>query len=153
MYHLVYIPFHTNMGCYLGGIIIGVIYYKQRKHYHTGNRAWYLQLLWYLTVPIGFLCLMSNMIFYQYNFEKPSVWMAAYYPTVKHMWIFLGAIMIYGVIYEYSKIIKGFLNFSIFVPLGRLTYCAYVCHVFMLKNVFFGTREVGYFSKVSLVRS
>ncbi|KAL9700829.1 hypothetical protein quinque_004270 [Culex quinquefasciatus] len=151
MYHLVYIPFHTNMGCYLGGIIMGLIYYKQRKNYHTGNRAWYLQLIWYLTVPIGFLCLMSNMIFYQYNFEKPSIWMAIFYPTMKHMWIFLGAIMIYGVIYEYSKVIKGFLNFSIFVPLGRLTYCAYVCHVFMLKNVFFGTREVGYFSKVSLL--
>ncbi|XP_055628631.1 nose resistant to fluoxetine protein 6-like [Toxorhynchites rutilus septentrionalis] len=151
MYHMVYIPFHTNMGCYFGGIILGTIYYKQRKNYHKGNRSWFLQLLWYCTVPVGFLCLMSNMIFYQYNFEKPSIWMAIFYPVMKNMWIFLGTITLYGVIYQYNKVINGFLNFSIFVPLGRLTYCAYVCHVFMLKNVFFGTREIGYFSKMSLL--
>lgn len=151
MYQLIYVPFHTNMGCYLGGIILGMIYYKQRTNHHTGNRAWYLQTLWYLVVPVGFLCLMSNSIFYQYNFEKPAIWMAVFYPVMKHMWIFLGAIMLYGIIYEYSKPIKAFLNFSVFVPLGRLTYCAYVCHVFMLKNAFFGMREMGYFSKMSLL--
>ncbi|XP_058830752.1 nose resistant to fluoxetine protein 6-like [Topomyia yanbarensis] len=150
MYQTVYIPFHTNMGCYFGGVILGMIYYKQRKLSHKGNRSWYLKLLWYGSAPVGLLCLMCNMIFYVYNFEKPSIWMALYYPVMKNMWIFLGAIMLYGVIHEYNKTIKEFLNFSIFVPLGRLTYCAYVCHVFMLKNVFFGTREVGYFSKMSL---
>ncbi|XP_062550135.1 nose resistant to fluoxetine protein 6-like [Armigeres subalbatus] len=151
MYQLIYIPFHTNMGCYLGGIILGMIYYKQRKNHHVGNRAWYLRVLWYFVVPVGFLSLMSNSIFYEYNFEKPAIWMAIFYPVVKHMWIFLGALMIYGIIYEYSRQIKGFLNFSVFVPLGRLTYCAYVCHVFMLKNTFFGMREMGYFSKMSLI--
>ncbi|XP_058461156.1 nose resistant to fluoxetine protein 6-like [Malaya genurostris] len=151
MYQAVYIPFHTNMGCYLGGLILGMIYYKQRKHNHDSNRSWYLKTLWYGVVPIGLLCMMSNMMFYVYDFEKPSIWMAIYYPVMKNMWIFLGAIMLYGLIHEYNKTIKAFLNFSIFVPLGRLTYCAYVCHVFMLKNVFFGTREVGYFSKMSLL--
>lgn len=151
MYQLTYVPFHTNMGCYLGGIVMGIIYYKQRKNHHEGNRAWYLQALWYLVVPVGILCLMSNSIFYLNKFEKPAIWMAVFYPVMKHMWIALGAIMVYGIIYEYSKPIKGFLNFSVFVPLGRLTYCAYVCHVFMLKNTFFGTREMGYFSKMSLL--
>ncbi|XP_053687401.1 nose resistant to fluoxetine protein 6-like isoform X2 [Sabethes cyaneus] len=150
MYQLVYIPFHTNMGCYFGGVILGIIYYKQRKLRHSGNKSWYMKLLWYGTAPVGVLCLMSNSIFYLYNFEKPSIWMAIYYPIMKNMWVFLGAMMLYGIIYEYSKVIKGFLNFSIFVPLGRLTYCAYVCHVFMMKNVFFGTREVGYYSKMAL---
>ncbi|EAT36801.1 AAEL011139-PA, partial [Aedes aegypti] len=151
MYQLIYVPFHTNMGCYLGGIMLGMIYYKQRTNHHEGNRSWYLKVLWYLVVPVGFLCLMSNSIFYKYNFEKPAIWMAVFYPVMKHMWILLGAIMIYGIIYEYSKPIKAFLNFSIFVPLGRLTYCAYVCHVFMLKNAFFAMREMGYFSKMSLL--
>ncbi|XP_055533122.1 nose resistant to fluoxetine protein 6-like [Wyeomyia smithii] len=150
MYQLVYIPFHTNLGCYFGGVILGIIYYKQRKHRHNGNQSWYMKLLWYGAAPIGLLCLMSNTIFYVNNFEKPSIWMAIYYPVMKNIWVFLGAIILYGIIYEYNRVIKGFLYFSIFVPLGRLTYCAYVCHVFMLKNVFFGSREVGYFSKMSL---
>lgn len=40
MYREVYIPTHTNMGCYLGGIILGAIYYSQRKNHAVGNRAW-----------------------------------------------------------------------------------------------------------------
>ncbi|XP_055610840.1 nose resistant to fluoxetine protein 6-like [Uranotaenia lowii] len=149
MYHQIYIPFHTNMGCYLGGILLGAIYFHQRQKFHDGNRAWYLKAIFYCTVPLGAMVMYANSIFYENDFPKPSIWMAIFYPTLKHSWIFLGAILIYGVIYEYSGVLKRFLNFSIFVPLGRLTYCAYVCHVFMLKNVFFGNREVAYFSKMN----
>uniref|UniRef100_A0A8D8L8R5 Nose resistant to fluoxetine protein 6 n=6 Tax=Culex pipiens TaxID=7175 RepID=A0A8D8L8R5_CULPI len=153
MYREVYIPTHTNMGCYLGGIILGAIYYSQRKNHAVGNRAWYLQLLWYIVVPVGFLTMMSNVIFYQNNFEKPSLWMALFYPAMKNSWVLLGAISLYGMIYEYNKLVKDFLSSSFFVPLGRLSYCAYVCHMALLKLVFFGTRETRYFGQMALISS
>uniref|UniRef100_A0A1S4GUU3 Acyl_transf_3 domain-containing protein n=1 Tax=Anopheles gambiae TaxID=7165 RepID=A0A1S4GUU3_ANOGA len=150
MYHKIYIPFHTNIGCYIGGVVYGYLYYRVRTSDNKGNRSGFLKFLWYMTVPCGILTLMLSMIFYSYNFEKPSLWIALFFPLHKNAWALFGAIVLYGIIYNYNRFIKSVVNFPLFVPLGRLTYCAYISHVFFLKNFFYGTRDIAYFSHVSM---
>ncbi|XP_058123502.1 nose resistant to fluoxetine protein 6-like [Anopheles ziemanni] len=150
MYHKIYIPFHTNIGCYLGGVVYGYLYYRVRTSDNKGNRSGFLKFLWYMTVPCAMLTLMLSMIFYTNNFEKPSVWIAIFFPLHKNAWALFGAIVLYGIIYNYNRFVKSVVNFPLFVPLGRLTYCAYISHVFFLKNFFYGSREIGYFSQVSM---
>ncbi|XP_035910418.1 nose resistant to fluoxetine protein 6-like [Anopheles stephensi] len=150
MYHKIYIPFHTNIGCYVGGVVYGYLYYRVRASDSKGNRSGFLKFLWYITVPCGMLTLMISMIFYTNNFEKPSLWISLFFPLHKNAWALFGAIVLYGIIYNYNRFVKSVVNFPAFVPLGRLTYCAYISHVFFLKNFFYGTRDIPYFSNVSM---
>ena len=39
MYHKIYIPFHTNIGCYIGGVVYGYLYYRVRTSDNKGNRS------------------------------------------------------------------------------------------------------------------
>ncbi|XP_035784915.1 nose resistant to fluoxetine protein 6-like [Anopheles albimanus] len=150
MYHKIYVPFHTNMGCYIGGVVYGYLYHRIRTSDNKGNTSRFLKFLWYMTVPCGMLVMMISMIFYANNFEKPSLWIAIFFPLHKNAWALFGAIVMYGLIYNYNRFIKSVVNFPLFVPLGRLTYCAYISHVFFLKNFFYGSREIGYFSHTTM---
>ncbi|XP_055604214.1 nose resistant to fluoxetine protein 6-like [Uranotaenia lowii] len=134
MYRHVYIPLHSNMGCYFGGIIFGTIYSSLRKTAHRPSQSLFLRLIWHMVVPVAFLSLISYRFFYENYFPKPSLWMAIYYPIMKHLWIFLFTFLVYGVIGNYNGLIKRFLNYPAFLILGRLTFCAYLSHMFVLKN-------------------
>ncbi|XP_055610780.1 nose resistant to fluoxetine protein 6-like [Uranotaenia lowii] len=139
-YQLVYLPFHTNMVAFFGGLIVGVLYIRYRKEYSKGNRAWYIQLLWNFTVPLSYFLMISTRPLYN-DYPKPSLWLAALNPLLQLTWLAVAICFIYGLLYNFYGPIKQFLNYQAFIPLGRLSYCAYMVHIFVLKYLLFGSKN------------
>lgn len=67
-------------------------------------------IIWYSAVPISLTMLMSGYIFYHYDFNKPTFWIAFYSSLLKNLWGLLGAAVITGMAFgigcKYSNIKK-----------------------------------------------
>lgn len=48
-------------------------------------------------IPIAFAALLSGYIFYEYNFEKPALWIGFYSACMKNVWGLFGATAITGI--------------------------------------------------------
>jgi hypothetical protein len=70
----IYVPTHTNMGCYLVGIWAGLKMHKMEAPTRTLSH----KINFYLVTILGNIVIMSGYIFYVYDFEKPSLWSALY---------------------------------------------------------------------------
>jgi hypothetical protein len=69
-----YIPTHTNLGCYLIGIWAGYMMHKLK----VPSRTLWHKIFFHLITFGGFVVIMSGYIFYIYEFEKPSLWCALF---------------------------------------------------------------------------
>lgn len=56
-----------------------------------------LMVLWYSTVPACLLALLSGYIFYNYEFEKPALWISVYAVTIRNMWGLFLSILVIGI--------------------------------------------------------
>lgn len=57
----------------------------------------FLSIVWWCMIPIAFLALLSGFLFYDNEFEKPSLWIAIYSAFIKNMWGIFGATVITGI--------------------------------------------------------
>lgn len=126
-------------------------------------------------VPFGFIILLSGFIFYAYDFETPSVWMAVYAACSKNLWGIVIAIIIIGFsrglgskfVEEIVKslafylmnnlnfnldFILKFMNSSIFKLLGKITYSIYLCHTVIIRILVGDIRQPSYVSDVKIVK-
>lgn len=150
-YQKAYIPLHVNLGNYIAGIITGMIYLNlQKTNTDPAQKKWF-RIIWYLTVPTAFASLLSNYFFYEYNFEKPSLWMAAFFPLAKNTWGIYTCVFMIGQTYGISAVLKRIFNHRIFEPLGRITYTAYLGHVFVMRVVALSTRTPVHFNYIGTV--
>jgi hypothetical protein len=69
-----YAPTHTNMICYLIGLWAGFLLYKIRPP----ARPTLHKFFFVMVTLTGFGVIMSGYMFYEYDFEKPSLWCACY---------------------------------------------------------------------------
>ncbi|XP_055533124.1 nose resistant to fluoxetine protein 6-like isoform X2 [Wyeomyia smithii] len=153
LYLKAYIPFHVNIGNYLAGIIAGLLFlYLQEKNINVAKKMWFC-ILWYLTYPVALFSLMIHYMFYVYDFEKPSIWMAIYFPLMKHSWGLFVGIVFLGFMHGIAPPLSRILDHRIFEPLGRISYAAYLCHVFVMRVVFLPNRSPYYFSPMALLTS
>lgn len=119
MYHNIYIPSYTNFGSFLFGMIGGYLYCLHKQGHIDLVRTkvsgilyadtpalqriqWRflfqrLSIVWWCMIPIAFLALLSGFLFYDNEFEKPSLWIAIYSAFIKNMWGIFGATVITGI--------------------------------------------------------
>ncbi|XP_062542684.1 nose resistant to fluoxetine protein 6-like isoform X2 [Armigeres subalbatus] len=150
-YQRAYIPLHVNLGNYLAGIIAGMIYLKLRKSNTDPAQKGWFRTLWYLVPPAVIGTLLINYIFYEYDFAKPSLWMAVFYPIAKYSWGIYISIFIIGQIFAISPVLRRIFDHRIFEPLGRLTYAAYLCHVFLMRLYVLSLRTPIHFNYIGSV--
>lgn len=60
------------------------------------QRKQLLPIFWYSMIPIAFLGFLSGYIFYENDFEKPALWIAAYAAAIKSLWGIFGATVVIG---------------------------------------------------------
>ncbi|KXJ74104.1 hypothetical protein RP20_CCG014358 [Aedes albopictus] len=147
-YQRAYIPLHVNLGNYLAGIIAGMIYLRLKQSNTDPVQKRWFRILWYFVFPAVFGTLLVNYIFYEYDFAKPSLWMAAFYPIAKYSWGIYAGVFMMGQIYGISPILKRIFNHRIFEPLGRLTYSAYLGHVFVMRVTVLNLRSPLHFNYI-----
>ncbi|XP_063697874.1 nose resistant to fluoxetine protein 6-like [Culicoides brevitarsis] len=132
-YQKFYLPSHMNIGPYLYGMITGVLLHNIRLFKVKITQSRLLTGIWYLVVPIAVGTLLSGFIFYENNFEKPSLWIAIYASVSKNSWGLLGIIFILGLVSGASKLVKNFLDHPVFKPLGKITFSVFLCHTFIIR--------------------
>lgn len=111
-----------------------------------------LWLLGVLAIPGTFV---AGYFIYSNLFDTPSVWMALVFPLGRIFYTALMFLLTIGFIFRASKPVLRLLNIHFFGILGRLTYCAYLCHFFITRATSFGTRRLanlGVFEMVSKAR-
>uniref|UniRef100_A0A182IKA0 Acyltransferase 3 domain-containing protein n=1 Tax=Anopheles atroparvus TaxID=41427 RepID=A0A182IKA0_ANOAO len=84
---------------------------------------------------------MFGFFFYNNLFETPSAWLAVAFPLGRIFYTALIVLFIVGFIFPASKLCLRLANIHFFGVLGRLTYCAYLCHYFIVRATAFGVRR------------
>uniref|UniRef100_A0A336MZR2 CSON010596 protein n=1 Tax=Culicoides sonorensis TaxID=179676 RepID=A0A336MZR2_CULSO len=127
-----YIATHNNAGNYLIGLAAGA-YYKELKSITIKGvfKKFQLTIIIILCL-IGMIPYCTSIIFYNYNFKKPAVWISIYVFFTKHLLSILVLIGGFIVINDVKENQRGFLfrffNFPLFQILARLTYSMYLVH-------------------------
>ncbi|XP_058463025.1 nose resistant to fluoxetine protein 6-like [Malaya genurostris] len=146
-----YIPFHMNIGNFIAGIVTGLIHIHIRQNNIDPVQKKWFRILWHLIVPMAIASFLVHYIFYVYDFEKPSLWMAAYFPVMKNSWGFLCSIFFIGFTHGIHPTLKRILDCRIFEPLGRMTYSAYLAHVFVMRLMLLSVRSPAHFSILGMM--
>uniref|UniRef100_A0A182P598 Acyltransferase 3 domain-containing protein n=1 Tax=Anopheles epiroticus TaxID=199890 RepID=A0A182P598_9DIPT len=140
MYHGTYLPTHMYLVNYTAAIM-GSFYmlHLQSKNFKTPKMFSLLWLLGMAAIPGTFVV---GYFIYSNLFETPAVWMAVVFPLGRIFYTALMFLLSVGFIFRASKPILRLLNIHFFGILGRLTYCAYLCHFFITRATSFGTRRL-----------
>uniref|UniRef100_A0A182LZ52 Acyltransferase 3 domain-containing protein n=1 Tax=Anopheles culicifacies TaxID=139723 RepID=A0A182LZ52_9DIPT len=140
MYHGTYLPTHMYLVNYTAAIMGSFcLLHMQRKNFKTPKMFTLLWLLGMLAMPGTFA---AGYFIYTNMFETPSVWMALFFPLGRLLYTGIMFLLSIGFIFRTSKPILRLFNIHFFGILGRLTYCAYLCHFFITRATSFGTRRL-----------
>uniref|UniRef100_A0A182UXI0 Acyltransferase 3 domain-containing protein n=1 Tax=Anopheles merus TaxID=30066 RepID=A0A182UXI0_ANOME len=153
MYRKMYIPTHTNFGSYLAGLIAGLLYHRLKRANFDAVRHRGFRTLWYVSLPTAIVLLLSAYIFYAYDFEKPALWIAAYAALAKNLWGALFGVLFVGLAFGVGGFLRAVLNNSIFRPLGKVTYCVFLCHLFVIRVTLGNIRQPIYVSDMRILVS
>ncbi|XP_058123123.1 nose resistant to fluoxetine protein 6-like [Anopheles ziemanni] len=139
MYRDTYLPTHMNLVNYTAAIM-GSFYvlHLQKRNFKTPKMFSLLWLLAVLAVPGSFV---AGYVVYSNLFETPSAWMALVFPLGRILYTALMFFHTVAFIFRASKPVLRLVNIPFFGILGRLTYCAYLCHFFITRAAAYGTRR------------
>ncbi|XP_062550046.1 nose resistant to fluoxetine protein 6-like isoform X2 [Armigeres subalbatus] len=150
-YRQMYIPTHTNCGSYLAGMIAGLTYYKLKRSEFNIRRHKPFLLLWYCALPVAVTLLLSAFMFYEYDFEKPAVWIALFSALSKNLWGLIFGVMFVGLALGVGWFVKRLLSYPVFRPLGKITYAVYLCHLFVIRSTMGNARQPIYVSDMHIL--
>ncbi|XP_044262126.1 nose resistant to fluoxetine protein 6-like [Tribolium madens] len=125
-----YIKTHMRAGSYFFGLFFGYLLYKlQSQGTKLSKRV--IWFGWFLCTTCGITSMYSIVVFYAPEHQYNAVEAAIYASLHRVAWcISIGWIMI-ACITKNAPIVNQFLSWKPFMPLSRLTYCAYLCNGFI----------------------
>lgn len=150
-----YIPFYASAGNYFIGILAGYLYHViKRSTYQPSERTKkFLKYTFWHVFVIGVLNFYYSYIFYDYNFEKPALWIAIYTIISKNMWGYIGTFFMFCFYCKAVPSVSRFLNAKIFQTLGRITYCVYLAHFSLLRIASAEGRGAAVVRSLSMVKN
>ncbi|GFU45895.1 nose resistant to fluoxetine protein 6 [Nephila pilipes] len=135
-YKNVYIKPYCRMGPYIVGIGIA---YLLLHHKELDLKKRIVALLWCLSTAAGL-----TVIYLMWPANKgilpTAAEAAAYSALARTVWGLCIGWVIISCYYGYGGFINSILSWSVFAPLSRLTYCAYLIHPVVM-NVYYGSTE------------
>ncbi|XP_053674398.1 nose resistant to fluoxetine protein 6-like [Anopheles nili] len=146
-----YIPTHINFGNYMLGVLTGFVYDFLRKRSINPVESKPFRVVWYLNLLIMPLSMLPSYIFYLYEFETPSIWMAIYFAVFKNLFGIGIGIFVIGCIYGVNATLLRILNYPFFEPLGRLAYGAYLVHPFVMRFMYASARGPVYYNDLTTI--
>ncbi|XP_060075442.1 nose resistant to fluoxetine protein 6-like [Ylistrum balloti] len=144
-----YMKPYCRMGPYIVGIITGYLLYRTEGKYRI-NRAVNL-MCWVIAAALACFCLygvyeenrgtkeLSTEVRSLYNTLHRSIWGACV------CWV------IFSCANGYGGFVNQLLSWKAFLPLGRLTYCAYLVHPIVLYSIIYNRRFALYMDDTTMV--
>ncbi|XP_063540775.1 nose resistant to fluoxetine protein 6-like [Cydia strobilella] len=147
---------HTNIVCYAMGLALGMWIYKMMQSDIDVTKYKKYRPVYWATFPVGALLCALGGIFYMDGIQVPLLASVLYSPGIKLMFGLLGFVLIPGTIFKLETVYRGFLEWQgNFFPLislseipamyrgflewqgwavfGRVSYCAYIVHVAVIR--------------------
>ncbi|XP_067687081.1 nose resistant to fluoxetine protein 6-like [Haliotis asinina] len=139
----VYIPPWCRVGVFAIGMLLGVLLHRTKCKLKT--RRYLLLLGWLVFLAIGLLCC---YITYDQMREADRQWgvntRIAYQTLSRPAWALFVSWVILVCCTGNGGIINSILSWSAWIPLGRLTYGAYLIHPILLSYTDFSVRSLRY---------
>ncbi|OWF42953.1 nose resistant to fluoxetine protein 6-like [Mizuhopecten yessoensis] len=144
-----YIKPYCRMGPYIVGIMTGYVLYKTEGKFRM-NRALNL-LCWIIAAVLACLCLYGlyeeNKGTADFNTEVRSL----YNTLHRSVWGACVCWVIFSCANGYGGFVNQLLSWKAFLPLGRLTYCAYLVHPIVLYCFIYNRRVSLYMDDITMV--
>uniref|UniRef100_A0A1X7VDC1 Nose resistant-to-fluoxetine protein N-terminal domain-containing protein n=1 Tax=Amphimedon queenslandica TaxID=400682 RepID=A0A1X7VDC1_AMPQE len=132
---------YCRIGPYLIGILLGYIIFKNYRTTFSKQLNWICHLvLWALAIIIGMFTVYGLYGDY-HGHEVSKAGDVAYFMLARPAWGVALAIVAYTCHYGYGGVINRFLSLPFWVPLGRLTFNAYLVHEILLVVFYSELRE------------
>lgn len=147
----VYFKPYPHIVCYVSGILIGYFcYHKDQYDGHFRLPKILKLLLW--SISLAFMLLVVYGLFPQYRGTIYSRHVAALYVSGSRVaWSVAIGWIILACRFGHSGPVGKFLGWAPFIPLSRLTYCAYLIHPMVMFWYYFTLRTPIYYTDISMI--
>jgi len=148
-----YLPTHVKCCSYVIGIAVGALLYLHKEGKLKVHLKWWHNLLIWAVGTASML----YALFGGHNVFQPDhpydKWESAFYiGFFKFFWCVGLAWIIVACATGYGGPINTFLSWKLFGPMGRLTYCIYLCHVMVILYKLGSVRVPNYYSDYDEVK-
>ncbi|XP_052900794.1 nose resistant to fluoxetine protein 6-like [Anopheles moucheti] len=121
----VYGKTHLRATAYLFGLLVGyLVHWMQMKNVRIGRRT--LAVCWFVSTVCGCCAMFSLTAFYTELGTGNYLYNALYAGLHRFGWSLSNGWLVLACVTGHGRTVKRFLSWSAFVPLSRLTYCAYL---------------------------
>uniref|UniRef100_A0A8R1HJ87 Acyl_transf_3 domain-containing protein n=1 Tax=Caenorhabditis japonica TaxID=281687 RepID=A0A8R1HJ87_CAEJA len=132
---LVYEAAYIRIPPFIFGIIMGYILWKTRdQQRRIRMNIGLVFLLWIVAV-----CLALGSIFTIFSYNRGDYWTplerASYYAFSRIAWSLALCWVIFAINRGYSGLIGKFMSLKFWTPLGKLTFCGYLCHILVVAAI------------------
>ncbi|XP_045503566.1 nose resistant to fluoxetine protein 6-like [Colias croceus] len=129
----VYTPTHTNIACFVIGLALGLIIYNMKnRNFDIAKYRKYLPM-YYAIVPVGFALAIAGMAAYR-DGPRLSIYIRVLFSLLlKPVFGMCIAVLIFGMVFKFEGTIRGFLEARIWTVICRVSYCAYLCHIALVR--------------------
>lgn len=152
VYLEIYIKTYNRFGSYVIGVGLGYLLYKTRNckvKLHT----WYVILGWLFSIIAGFSVIFGprGMYFDTHEYDKLE---ASFYASF-HRQVFVLSIcwIIFCCMHGYAGPINPLLSWRGWIPLSKLTYCAYLSHYLVILSHVGAIRTTGNLTQMNMMRT
>ena len=146
----IYTKPYTRAAPYIIGLIMGYVFFKKIKI----KIHWFVDWLIYSVIfLIGACCLFACVYGLYSSFDRGGLSLAenvSYFMFSRFTWGVGLALIVFTCHNGYASAINSFLSMSFWVPLGRLTYTAYLVHPIVLSAFLRTLREPFTYTNISL---
>ncbi|CAI5447623.1 unnamed protein product [Caenorhabditis angaria] len=141
---LVYSASYIRIPPFLFGMVMGYVLWKTRDRKIDINIG-VTFFMWMLAKILAI-----GAIFSIYSYNKGEKWTsmerATYYAFSRIAWSFSLSWLIFAINRGHSGLIGRFMGLKFWTPLGKLTFCAYLCHMMILGAYFNWDRAPPHFN-------
>ncbi|KAF8796918.1 nose resistant to fluoxetine protein 6-like [Argiope bruennichi] len=141
-----YIKPYTRVGPYLIGILLAYYLHKRKQYNATKLNLITLLVGWMIASGITLAC-----VFGLYH-QKLTLVGSSFYNALSHVGFALGlAWVIFVCIIGQAGVINSILSWKAWIPLSRLTYCAYLIHPIVLFGYYSSVKRLVEFNHINMV--
>ncbi|KAJ9601024.1 hypothetical protein L9F63_000862 [Diploptera punctata] len=150
VYTYIYSRTYTRAGPYIIGITLGYLLHVLKGKTVTIPKIC-VALGWVVSIVSLAAIMFSGAVFYrgdhEYNAGEAGIYAGVHRPA----WALCISWIAFACIKGYGGPVDAFLSWTLFIPLSRLTYCAYLCHYIFLQYNVASRRTPGYLSDYHIV--
>ncbi|CAH1112393.1 unnamed protein product [Psylliodes chrysocephalus] len=154
-FKLTYNKSHTRATPYFVGMFAGYVYYQLKgANKHVSRSKSFLVIAASLVLMLG--TLFSARVFYDPYHPYNAIEAASYNSLHRLSWAVGSCGLLYTASFGHFSFLKVILSWSPWIPLSKLVYGAYLCHMsFQLRGAarFMSPQQITYFDVISLALS